>query len=585
MMVRRRSQNEGFGVRISQRFSGLGLVSLLACVSIATAQQINPGKTRIEHDGALNDPAVAAQAAGGGTSVLVHLEANADRGPIRAWTQGRGGFVQYEYDILPNLINIRGIPQDALNALGQVPGVARWELDGEVHMHMNDSTPLIRALQSQITGAGFTADGTGVRVCVIDTGIDSDHTMYSARIDTAAGRDFVNGDNNPEDDNGHGSHVSGTVLGRTGLTVDFGCVGSEPFQGVAPNATLIGVKVLDAGGGGSFSNVIAGINYCADQTASGGRADVINMSLGGGQFSGNCDSDSAAAAANAAVDAGVVVVASSGNDDFSNAMGTPACGSKVISVGATYDDTFPNCEFPSQSSFTFCTRVSPAGTCTRTCTDNSPQLDQIGCYSNNSSVLDVVAPGCITFSADSTNSPNGIVGFCGTSMASPHVAGLAALLLDLNPSLTPAQVRQAIRAGAIDLGAAGYDAIYGYGRIDALNSLAAATGCTTNADCDDGNACTTDTCSSGTCSNAPIANCCGNGSCESGETQCNCSADCGNPPSTETNCSDGVDNDCDGLTDGADPNCSCLPVGASCTANSQCCSNSCKGKTGAKTCK
>ena len=96
--------------------------------------------------------------------------------------------------------------------------------------------------------------------------------------------------------------------------------------------------MLDANGSGSFSDVIAGINYGADQTASGGRCDIINMSLGGGTFTGTCDSDSAAAAANNAVDAGVVVVASSGNDANTNAMGTPACGSKVIAVGATYDD-------------------------------------------------------------------------------------------------------------------------------------------------------------------------------------------------------------------------------------------------------
>ena len=107
-------------------------------------------------------------------------------------------------------------------------------------------------------------------------------TIRQRRIDSSAGRDFVNNDNNPEDDDGHGSHVAGTAVGADTLSVDFGCVGSEPFQGVAPQATLIGIKVLDANGSGSFSDVIAGLNYGADQSGSGGRCDVMNLSLGGG---------------------------------------------------------------------------------------------------------------------------------------------------------------------------------------------------------------------------------------------------------------------------------------------------------------
>lgn len=622
------------------------LVGALSWCQLAMAQQLVPGLTPFGAEGhaQVEVPQAAAPAPGDRVSVLVHLAPGADRAPVRQFAANQGGFVKYEYDILPNVINIRGISGNALNALLATPGVVRWEEDATVYAHMNDSTPLIRALQSQISAAGLSADGSGVRVCIIDTGIDSDSAMYSTRIDAAAGRDFVNGDNNPEDDNGHGSHVSGTAVGGDSLTVNFGCVGSEPFHGIAPEATLIGIKVLSSSGSGSFSNVIAGINYGANQTASGGRCDVINMSLGGGQFSGTCDGDSAAAAANNAVDAGVVVVASSGNNAYANAMGTPACGSKVISVGATYDDSYPSCEFPNQTSFQFCTCVNIF--CCGTCTDNSPSVDQITCMSNRSSTLDVTAPGCITFSADYAASPNGIVGFCGTSMASPHVAGLAALLLSADPSLTPAEVRQHIRDGAIDLGAPGFDPVYGFGRIDAINSLSLlGPGCTTNGDCDDGNvcngaetcvsgscqagtplncndgnactadscntttgcvntpiscndgnactadscdagsgcvntpvncddgdACTADSCDSGTgaCVNDPITPCCGNGSCESGENQCNCSADCGTPPAGESNCADGVDNDCDGATDCNDSDCSADPNCASFCGDGTC---------------
>ena len=532
----------------------MAVIGGLVVSGAASAEPFIPGKTRFG-DGAPKTPVaktpVKAKAAQGGerVSVLEHMQAGADRGPVRGFAAAQGGHVKYEYDILPHVMNLRGIPQGALNALAATWGVARWEPDAEVHAHMNDSTPLIRALQSQISGAGLSADGSGIRVCIIDTGIDSGSAMYAGRIDTAAGRDFVNNDSNPEDDAGHGSHVAGTAVGGDTLTVDFGCVGSEPFQGIAPLATLIGIKVLNANGSGSFSDVIAGINYGADQTASGGRCDVINLSLGGGQFSGTCDGDSGAAAANNAVDAGVVVVSSSGNDGFSNAMGTPACGSKVIAVGLTFDDDYPNCEFPSQSSFGWC--FNPPA-CTSNCTDVSPGVDEVSCMSNKSTELDVTAPGCVTFSADKDNSPNGIVGQCGTSMSSPHVAGLAALLLSADGSLTPAEVRQHIRDGAIDMGPAGFDTAYGWGRIDAINSLSlVGPGCTVPADCDDADACTTDTCDAGSCTNTPVD--CDDGVFCNGAESCDSGLGCqaGAPPT----CDDGVgctDDSCDAGTDSCD---------------------------------
>ncbi|MFQ5671354.1 MAG: S8 family serine peptidase [Acidobacteriota bacterium] len=510
--------------RLRTRHPRRAILPLLLAMALALAAWNGPARAQ------------AAPAAGPErVSVLVHLAPGIDRAPLRAFAAGRGGRVAHEYKILPDVINLRGIPAAALEALKRIPGVRRVEADGVVHAHHNDSTPLVRGLQSQISAAGLSAAGSGVRVCVLDTGIDSDHIMYADRIDTAAGRDFVNGDSNPEDDNGHGSHVAGSVLGGTGLTVDLGCAGPEPFQGLAPAATLIGVKVLGANGAGAFSDVIAGIDYCADQTSAGGRGDVINMSLGGGAFSSACDADSAAAAANAAVDAGLVVVASAGNEGESNALATPACGSKVIAVAATYDDSFPSCEFPAQDAFTFCIATNPGGGCIQTCTDTAPSVDQIGCYSNQSDQIDVAAPGCLIFSADSTASPSGLVGFCGTSQASPHVAGLAALILGLDPSLTPAAVRQFIRDGAVDLGAPGFDPAYGHGRIDVVSSL----------------------------SLVPAA-VCGDGACEATENACVCPADCGAPAAKETLCADGLDNDCNGAVDCADFQCSaqaaCAPA-------------------------
>ncbi|MFQ5495644.1 MAG: S8 family serine peptidase, partial [Phycisphaerae bacterium] len=301
---------------------------------------------------------------------------------------------------------------------------------------------------------------------------------------------------------------------------------------------------------GTFSDIIAGINYGADQTASGARCDVINMSLGGGAFSGNCDSDSAAVAVNNAVANGVVVVASAGNEGNANAMGTPACASGAIAVGAVYDNNFPNCE-DTQSSFNWCLN----STCTSTCLDNNISVDDLVCFSNHSTTIDVAAPGCMAVSADNAAGGTSFSGQCGTSQAGPHVTGLAALILSADPGLTPAQVRQFIRDGAIDLGPAGFDSGYGWGRIDAINSLSLLTPCTGNPDCDDGDPCTTDVCSGGSCSNTTIScppnqtcvggTCQGSGACCSG-TSCvidnpsNCSASGGSYLGDGTTCGSGT---------------------------------------------
>ncbi len=423
------------------------------------------------------------------------------RDGVNVWTANVGGHVKYEYKtVLPNTINLRNIPRAQLAALAAMPGVIKVEEDRVMHAYLTVSTPLIRATQSQITGAGLSADGSGVRVCIIDTGIDTDHVMFAGRIDSAAGRDFANNDNNPEDDNGHGSNVAGIAVGGTGI-FDTRCSVSTELQGVAPAATLIGVKVLDSAGSGFNSDVIAGINYAADQTGAGGRCDVINLSLGGGVFAGVCDSDSSAIAVNNAEAAGVVVVAAAGNEANANALGSPACASGAIAVGAVFDNDFPNCE-NAQSSFSWCGNAA----CTTTlCTDTNITVDSLICFSNRSTQLDVTAPGCDARSAGITAGGTSFASQCGTSQASPHVAGLAALLLSVDANLTPAEVRQFIRDGAIDMGPAGFDIGYGFGRIDAINTLSLLTPCVLNSDCDDFDSCTIDLCTAGSCSNTPIS--------------------------------------------------------------------------------
>jgi subtilisin family serine protease len=249
------------------------------------------------------------------------------------------------------------------------------------------------------------------------------------------GWDFVNDDAHPNDDNGHGTHVTGTIAQTTNN--GFG------VAGVAFGVSVMPVKVLDAAGTGAYSWIADGIHYAVDN-----GADVISMSLGGASGSAILEEAVAYAYNN-----GVVVIAASGNDN--GAVGYPAAyDAYVIAVGATrYDETRAY-------------------------------------YSNYGSSLDLVAPGGdLNVDQNGDGYGDGVLQntfgdttvdwaywfYQGTSMATPHVSGVAALLLTRDPGLTPDEVRDVLQSTAEDLGAAGWDSTYGWGLVDAeaaLRSLA-----------------------------------------------------------------------------------------------------------------
>ena len=189
-------------------------------------------------------------------------------------------------------------------------------------------------------------------------------------------------------------------------------------------------------------------------------------------------------------------------------------------------------------------------------------MDDVVCFSNESDYLDVTAPGAVIWSASMAAGGSSITTLQGTSQACPFVVGLAALVLDMDPSLTPAEVRQIIRDGAIDMGTPGFDRAYGYGRIDVIDTLALV-----------------------------VEEICGNDNCGPGEDQCNCPEDCGDPPTTETSCTDEVDNDCDTYTDcddsdcDTDPACICDDDGT-CEEGEDCnnCPNDCISGSGGSVC-
>lgn len=281
--------------------------------------------------------------------------------------------------------------------------------------------PQIRAPYAWAISTG-SAD---VIIAVVDTGVDLDHPDLAAKVVT--GYDFVNADNDPNDDEGHGTHVAGIAAARTN--------NSQGVAGVSWGAKIMPVKVLDSEGSGSYSRVADGITWAADR-----GARIINLSLGGKSSSSTLQN-----AVDYAYNRGALVVASAGNHyQEGNPVIYPAAYPHVLAVAATGDQ------------------------------------DEHARYSETGYYVDVAAPGGNPSSSWDTNPDHWIMstylygGYAqvsGTSQAAPHVSGLAALVWSVTPSLSNDQVERIIEETAVDLGDAGRDDVFGHGRIDAYRAL------------------------------------------------------------------------------------------------------------------
>ncbi|WP_410603998.1 S8 family peptidase [Amycolatopsis sp. lyj-90] len=234
----------------------------------------------------------------------------------------------------------------------------------------------------------YPTKADNVTAYVIDTGVRGSHKDFGDRA--TGGKDFVDNDDTPNDEHGHGTHVAGTIGGTD--------------HGLAKGAKIVGVRVLDANGSGTTEGVVAGVDWVA---ANAKGPSVANMSLGGGA------DDALDEAVKGAIGKGVTFALAAGNESSDAGTTSPARVKEAITVAA------------------------------------SDKTDKQASFSNYGSVVDLYAPGVDITSSwgtgdDATNT------ISGTSMAAPHVAGAAALYLSAHPDATPAQVAEGLVAAAAD---------------------------------------------------------------------------------------------------------------------------------------
>jgi aqualysin 1 len=373
-----------------------GLLSVALVLVACQEQPTTPTTSRLRAEGAPFYSASSGAAIGGQYIVVFNDNVDDPSGRARGMVTAFGGRLLHTYGSA-----IKGFAAElspgAVQALSRNADVAYIEEDQEVTastIESNATWGLDRIDQRSLplsTTYAYTGDGSGVTAYIIDTGILYAHTEFGGRA--VKGTDAVTSGGSAQDCNGHGTHVAGTVGGTK--------------YGVAKNVRLVAVRVLDCGGNGTISGVIAGVDWV---TANHAANSVANMSLGAGASSALDN-----AVANS-IASGITYGIAAGNGNRGGVAQdacttSPARVPSAITVGAT------------------------------------DKTDTKAKWSNYGTCLDIFAPG-VSITSSWYTSTTAINTISGTSMATPHVVGVAALYVGGHPGSSPAQVRDAIVANA-----------------------------------------------------------------------------------------------------------------------------------------
>jgi subtilisin family serine protease len=339
-----------------------------------------------------------------------------------------GAEVRWEYFRTFNGAAVR-VPRAGVAKLAALPYVKAVHPGREVHTLQEFTAPVnVKQVKADEFWSTYGTRGAGVVIAIIDTGVDYTHPAIAGHF--GGGYDFVNKDNDPMDDHFHGTHVAGIAAGNT-----------DALQGVAPEATLIAFKVLGATGSGSDADVLAGIERTVDPNGDGDtrdRVDVANLSLGGG---GGPDDPLSVAVDNASA-LGVVFAIAAGNSGGGHTISSPGTARSAITVGAV-DRNDVIASFSSRG----------------------PNMKDLAVKP------EVCAPGVSVVSSV----PGGGYGsLSGTSMATPHVAGVAALLRAVHRDWTPARIKAALIASTSNV--ADEVMATGSGRIDVVSAASVTIG-------------------------------------------------------------------------------------------------------------
>jgi hypothetical protein len=346
-------------------------------------------------------------------------------------TLGSDFRVSHRYRSVPALSG--RITARAVERLRDDPGVAYVQLANGASGQLKEAVP---ALGVDIARGAYGLDGHGVRVALLDTGVDLEHPDLQNAV--VAQHCFTRGACPPwntdegtsaADDHGHGTAVAGVIASR----------GVSGPAGFAPQAELVVLKVMDSNNRGFQTEFVAALEWLLENLDEL-KVSVVNLSIGTDQRyddAASCDraEPALARAIRNLVDAGVTVVSATGNLGLTTQLPAPGCNTGVIAVGATYD---ADVGAQPAAGLTFATAV---GTGFAACRDASTQAGQVSCYTNTPERLDVLAPGGPML----TLAPGGGTATkWGTSHSAAAISGVAALLRQCNPALTPAELLSAL---------------------------------------------------------------------------------------------------------------------------------------------